>query len=242
MAKSAHFWIRKSHRYLGVLIGIQFLMWTLGGLYFSWSDLDEIHGDHLRGEASFLQANTPLISPQISIGHLPAPVDSIHSLQLVFVLNKPHYRIRYFTHTGTEVRIRTFLADAQTGSLRDPLTREEAIKVAQGQAHHSGSVKKVELLEQVGSHHEYREKPLPAYAIHFNEPAYTAYVGVETGSLETVRHSKWRIFDFLWMLHTMDYEGRDNFSNWLLKAFSIFGLFTVISGFGLYFVSSRRFR
>ncbi len=37
--------IRKIHRYLGLAIGIQFIMWTLSGLYFSWTDLDEIHGD-----------------------------------------------------------------------------------------------------------------------------------------------------------------------------------------------------
>jgi hypothetical protein len=40
----------------------------------------------------------------------------------------------------------------------------------------------------------------------------------------------------------MDYEGRDNFGNILLRAFSIFGLVTVISGFLLYFSSSKIFR
>jgi hypothetical protein len=40
----------------------------------------------------------------------------------------------------------------------------------------------------------------------------------------------------------MDYTGRDNFGNVLLRAFSIFGLITVFSGFALYFISSKRFR
>ena len=31
--------IRKTHRYLGVFIGLQFLAWTVSGLYFSWTDL-----------------------------------------------------------------------------------------------------------------------------------------------------------------------------------------------------------
>jgi hypothetical protein len=44
------------------------------------------------------------------------------------------------------------------------------------------------------------------------------------------------------MLHTMDYKGRDNLGNILLRAFSIFGLFTVFSGFALYFVSSKSLR
>ena len=42
------------------------------------------------------------------------------------------------------------------------------------------------------------------------------------------------------MLHTMDYQSRDNLGNWLLRAFSIFGLLTVASGFGLYFLSRKK--
>ena len=43
--------IRKTHRYLGVFIGLQFLAWTVSGLYFSWTDIDEIHGDQFRVES-----------------------------------------------------------------------------------------------------------------------------------------------------------------------------------------------
>ena len=42
--------IRKAHRYLGIFLGIQFLMWTISGMYFSWTDIDEIHGDHFKKE------------------------------------------------------------------------------------------------------------------------------------------------------------------------------------------------
>ena len=40
--------IRKTHRYLGLFLGIQFLFWTISGLYFSWTNLDEIHGDQFK--------------------------------------------------------------------------------------------------------------------------------------------------------------------------------------------------
>ncbi len=40
--------IRKAHRYLGLFLGIQFLFWTISGLYFSWTDLNEIHGDYFK--------------------------------------------------------------------------------------------------------------------------------------------------------------------------------------------------
>ena len=54
-------WIRKAHRYLGIFLGIQFLMWTISGMYFSWTDIDEIHGDQFKKEEpkqSFFQEFT----------------------------------------------------------------------------------------------------------------------------------------------------------------------------------------
>jgi hypothetical protein len=40
------------------------------------------------------------------------------------------------------------------------------------------------------------------------------------------------------MTHTMDYEGRDNFNTTVLRAFSLLGLITVLSGFLLWYISS----
>jgi hypothetical protein len=44
------------------------------------------------------------------------------------------------------------------------------------------------------------------------------------------------------MSHTMDYQGRDDFNNLLLRIFSLFGLFTVLSGFLLWATSSPTLR
>jgi hypothetical protein len=68
------------------------------------------------------------------------------------------------------------------------------------------------------------------------------YVSSEFGRVESFRNNKWRLFDLLWMMHTMDYKQRDNFNNWLLRAFSIFGLLTIFSGFALFWVSSKTIR
>jgi hypothetical protein len=62
------------------------------------------------------------------------------------------------------------------------------------------------------------------------------------GTVQKFRNDKWRVFDFLWMLHTMDYESRDEIGNLLLRLFSILGLITILSGFALYFTSSRWWR
>jgi len=64
------FYIRKSHRYLGVFIGIQFLFWTLGGLYFSWTDIDQIHGDDFKKEKAKIDFKKEFISPKAVIAEI----------------------------------------------------------------------------------------------------------------------------------------------------------------------------
>jgi len=238
--------IRRTHRYLGLFIGIQFLGWTISGLYFSWNDIDHVHGDHMRKRPHFISASSAFASPERSILELKSKtaVDSIHSIQLVSVVGKPVYQINYFSGHAGEVHLHTqcALVDATTGALRGALTREESIAVARDNVLPSAKIQKVELLENTDGHHEYRERPLPAYAVTFENPDCTVYVSTERGTYQTIRHNQWRAFDFLWMFHTMDYAGRDNFNNWLLKALSLFGLLTVLSGFTLYFISSRTLR
>jgi len=233
--------IRKTHRWLGVLIGIQFLAWTVSGLYFSWTDIDDIHGDPQMRHPPHLSASVEVVSPSVALNALAERevFDSVRSVELVDLIGKPVYRMNVYR----ELKLRTFLADATTGELRPPLSREEAEVVARWNYAGDADITKVERIESTGGHHEYRELPLPAYAVHFDDSVGTrVYVAADLGAVRAFRNSPWRAFDFLWMLHTMDYEGRDDFNNLLLRAFSLFGLATVASGFVLFFATSPVFR
>ncbi len=251
MAKSKHFYIRKSHRYLGLLLGIQFLLWTIGGLYFSWNDIDEVHGDFQMKRVPLLSSDIQLVSPSIVLDSIKKihRIDSLVSIQLIDILGKPVYQVRCIsalhdmqTHTDHH-DLMNHLADAQTGQLRSPLSEQEAVAVAKRHFIDNAEVVKIEKVDSIHAHHEYRSGELPAYAISFEHPSKTTvYVATELGTVQKFRNDKWRVFDFLWMLHTMDYEGRDNFGNILLRAFSVFGVITVLSGFLLYFISSKRFK
>ena len=234
--------IRRTHRFMGVILGVQFLFWTLGGLYFSWSNMDDVHGDPMKKPTPQYRTDFEFVSPKIALSNLKTKqnIDSVLSLNLIDVLGKPTYRIEYL-HGGHHKMYQ--LADALTGDLRDPLSKNEAVALAKQQFNGEPNVKTVKYLTDVNGHHEYRENPLPAYAVTFeHETATTVYVSTEMASVMKYRNTKWRIFDFLWMLHTMDYQSRDNLGIWLLRAFSIFGLLTIASGFTLFFISSKRFK
>lgn len=246
MAKSGTYRVRQIHRWLGLSIGIQLLLWTVGGLYFSWVDIDEVHGDDLHRPAPLVSGAASLASPAPALDAIrrDEPLDSLVDLSLASVLGRPTYRIAYFSHdaSGRAAR-RTRMADALTGELRPRLSRDEAVALARRSFTGRGDIADVEYLDEVGSHHEFRGQPLPAWAVRFQHDARpTAYVAADLGEVIRIRNAKWRAYDFLWMLHTMDFQGRDDFNNTVLRWMSVLGLVTVVSGFLLFGLTSPRLR
>lgn len=238
-----HHLIRRTHRFLGVCIGIQFIAWTIGGLYFSWSDMDEVHGDYDLLHVHDLPVSRDYISPSLFVDSINSlrPRAILADLKLIKLLDQPYWQATFEDTADVQQPLRSYLCHAVTGESRLPLTEAEATSVAMRQYLGKGKVESVEYLNEASSGHEYREQPLPAYAVTFDDARHTTiYVASELGVVTKARNKPWRQFDFLWMLHTMGYEERDNISNWLLRVFSIFGLITVVSGFVLFFVSRKR--
>lgn len=220
-------WIRKAHRYLGVFLGIQFLMWTVSGMYFSWTDINEIHGDQYKKE----QPKRASFNNLLGANQLKSK-QQIQTLELLEIAGKPYYWIN-----------ETTLFNASTGDIKNGITSDEAKQVATRYMLSDLKISGIKLIDEVGDQHEYRGRPLPAYEISYETPQnLKAYVAVENGAFQTVRHRDWRWFDFLWMTHTMDYQGRDNFNTIVLRAFSLLGLITVLSGFLLWYTSSPTIR
>ncbi len=126
MAKSKHYYIRRTHRYLGVTLGIQFLFWTISGLYFSWTNIDEIHGDFQHKHPPKLTSGIHLISPDSVFKQVIDKPVFINSIQLISILEKPFYSINYFAAKEAK----KLLENAETGMIRNPITKEEALQVA----------------------------------------------------------------------------------------------------------------
>ena len=215
---------RKAHRFLGIFIGIQFLFWTISGLYFSWTDLDKIHGDHYKKAVDKARVYLPSIKDTL-LQQLPFP---LHSIKV-----KSFGREKFFWVNDS------LLIDPNSGAILPEISTNQAIAVVQEYILPAYQPLGVERITAVGPHDEYRGRPLPAFKIHLSgEGNPVAYVDAVSGEFQRIRHTQWRWFDFLWMTHTMDYQGRDNFNTFLLRGFSLLGLITVLSGFALAFITS----
>lgn len=230
--------VRKSHRYLGLFLGIQFLFWTIGGLYFSWTNIKNIRGEDIRKGPHTINKEKLGISLNSIINEI-SKYDSVYvlkSIQIAAIFDTPYYQITFYNGKRTK----TVLANTLTNHIRLPISNKEAIMIAKNSLNVKSNLKSVEYINSTNGHHEYREKPLTAYAINFEGGVNTTvYVAAELGTVQTYRNNQWRFFDFLWMLHVMDYQNRDNINNWLLRIFSVIGLITLASGFLLFGLTKK---
>ena len=232
---------RTIHRWLGLIVGIQLLLWTAGGLFFSLNPIAKVRGETEAAEAPPVDPGAPGISPAAALIELLAdrPDAVIRSVVLRSHLEGAVYEIAYQAE-GEEHWV---LSDAATGALLPPVSREEAIAIAQQASSIESPIADVTLVTKTESGSEYRKRPLPAYRITFDDSLGTRlYISVERGMVTARRNDRWRLFDLMWMLHIMDYQERDNFNTTLLQAASALGLVTILSGFVLAGITSPRLR
>ena len=121
------------------------------------------------------------------------------------------------------------LADAASGAALAPLNRAQVEVLARAAYLGDGKLRAIEWL--TASPREVGGRPAPLWAVHFDDMVSTTlYYSPHTGELLTRRHALWRWFDFVWMLHIMDYGEREDVNNGLLRTSAIAGFAMTLSG------------
>ncbi len=225
--------IRKLHRKLGIVIGIQLLLWSSGGVIFSWIHIDNVRGDYESVPKEPISFKSDSILFPLAELFQVSQLKKIYEVKLGYLLDVPVYRL---FQNEDEVEI----YDAYSGSLLSPIDEEIALKIAENDFLSGYGIKKIEMVsDKVG---EYK-KSVPAFKIsveHWKNPH--IYVHANSGVITARRNSLWRLYDFFWMLHIMDYNERVDFNNLLIKGFSLFGVLTVSTGFTLFSLTTPVFR
>lgn len=234
---------RKVHRYLGLIIGVQLFLWTVSGMVFSWNSIRAVRGENMiRTESPVDLSSFQLRDINQVLASLSAPgADGFEpvAIHVRTLMDRPVYEVTGHGQQGQQ----TILIDAENGDRLSPIRPEQAGRIAQADFAEPVEVRSIERIDAVGPHSEYRGKELPAYRVALDHPTDTViYVSADRGVVTTRRNNRWRVFDFFWMLHTMDYQGRDGFNHWLLRIVSAFGLLTVLSGYFLWLKTSPRWR
>jgi uncharacterized iron-regulated membrane protein len=235
---------RKLHRWLGLAMALQIIAWMGSGLYFAIFPIEVIRGEHLTlpAEAPDASMLAELIPPaqawQQAIRELPAP-HRLKDISLQARDGSAWYRVA--GSAGEQAFTR--LVNGTDGRLAQRLDEQAVRALAESVLAVPATIDSVEWVEQVAPGGEIRGRQLPVWGVHFTDPeALSLYFDPWTGDVLARRTTRWRIFDFLWMLHIMDFDSRDDFNTPLLQWAAALGLLVSLSGVVFWAMTTRLFR
>lgn len=221
------FLIRTLHKWFGLVLGLQLLLWALSGAVMALIDHHKVSGEHsilpvaqLMSEA----APVPLATMQAAFG---APVVKLEL--------KPLFD-RWVYQATTADGVRLFEADTARPFVVDAaLARTLATARYAGQA----PIENVRLIEE--KTYETRKMAHPVWRVAYADDEHTAlFVSRDTGEVAGAKTDASRLWDIAWMLHIMDYTARESFNHPLIIMVATGVTWLVLSGFILLFRSFRR--
>jgi len=219
MQKSARW-----HIWLGWLVAVPLLLWTLSGLVMVARPIEEVRGHTLH------------------IEHQPAPV----RVQLGGATGDTLIREgKILDQRGRSVLIATFMdgsvrridlgAPGQT--MLPPVNEAEARAAVRHGVKGGDKVTSLKLFTVEQSPSDFR-KPIAAWQVTLADGTHV-YVGRDTGEIEAIRTPWWRFYDFMWGLHIMDLETREDTHHPLLIGFAALALASCLLGTALLFRRRR---
>jgi uncharacterized iron-regulated membrane protein len=218
--------LRVLHKWIGLLIGVQFLIWTISGAGMALIDMGAVGGGarpepapvHLSASDGWPKAQTELAGV------------AVKSVSLRPLLNRYVYDIE--TPAGT------VLFDATSGQ-RVHIDASAARRIATAAYPGDGAVKAVTSLDRLTP--AVREHELPIWRVDFNDPQNSSfYVSGSNGTLLERRNDSWRAWDILFMLHSMDYVNRSDFNHPLIVIVGFAAAWLAITGLWLLFRTGWR--
>lgn len=217
------------HKWIGIIVGVQIVLWVAGGLVMSAFPIELV-----RGETASAPPDTRPIDAaelQASLPSVLAAAGPVESLRTSRVAGRLYLEV---TRAG-QVPV---LVDAANGHLVEGVPAALARQVAEADFTGKGNVTSVTLQDARSA--EYRGA-LPVWRVEFDDARDTRlYVSPHTGRLVARRNDVWRLYDFFWMLHIMDYDERTDFNHPLLIVASVVALIVSVSGFWLLFYRVRK--
>ncbi|MBM3927330.1 MAG: hypothetical protein FJ335_02575 [Sphingomonadales bacterium] len=210
--------VRRIHKWLALVVGIQVVLWTATGFYMVVVHIDTIHGDHLVKTASVSTIPTSGLVPPAGVA---AAATGTTEVRLQQRLGAPMWRVQ------AEDGVSAY--DARTGARLAELSEADVRRIAASL--YSGSAPIVRATRLTTPVQELGKRPPPYWQVEFegwNRP--TLYIAPLTGELVAKRHLLWRVFDFAWMLHIMDYDTRSDVNNPLLRVATWSAFAMAVSG------------
>lgn len=215
-------WALQFHKWVALVVGIQVLLWAVGGLVMTAIPIDRVRGEHHVADA----VATPLLTTELKplaeaaarAGFAPTKAELRQTPRGVIWMLHP-------------VKGEPTMIDARTGERLAPFGADQAQAFARRAYRGGGSPVRAVLLPKAPQE---TGKEGPLWRVDFADAERTTlYLAPLTGETVSRRSDLWRFYDFFWRLHIMDWSKGENFNHPLIIGAAMLALTTVLSGFVL---------
>ena len=207
----------KWHIWLGWLVGAPILMWTVTGLIMVVKPIEEVRGNHLRTEVE-----ERMLPPDTDIA-IRLPDGSGKAVKSVATAMQGDRAITTLTYADGAID-----RFAEDGTQLAPVTDVEARLIVAERIVGGDRVVSVTRFDAADVPFDFR-RPVDVWQVALEDGTHV-YVGRHTGAIESVRTRWWRVFDFVWGLHIMDLQTREDTSHPILILFAILGVLGSLLG------------
>jgi uncharacterized iron-regulated membrane protein len=228
-ARNAMRTLARWHIWLGWLIGVPLILWTASGLFMVARPIEEVRGNHLRRPA-------------------PEPAAMPHDVSLAapfLETGRPGItEVTYRVERGRPVAIATLADksiarfDAVSGEAL-PLPDEATVRQVVARGIVGGEAIVSARLRPAENPPADWRRDEDVWQVALKDGTHV-YVDPGTTEIKAVRTRWWRAFDFMWGLHIMDLQTREDTSHPILIAFAALSLIGVSMGTVLLFRRRRR--
>lgn len=217
------------HKWVALVVGLQVLFWVGGGLVMTAIPIETVRSEHRVQKPDYPAfAIDTLIPVQTAAAGLSATIDKA---ELRHTPRGPAWVL-------TPAKGEPVVLSALNGRPFAAFPPAEALRMAQDAYRGEAQAEKATLFAEA-PRETGREGPL--WRVDFNDFEHTSfYLSPETGEVVTRRSGVWRLYDFFWRLHILDFKNGENFNHPTLIIITILTLSMVISGFILLWIKLAR--
>ena len=218
--------VRKIHKWVSLVVGIQLLLWLGTGLYFNVMDHKKVSGNQYRQAVD----NTA----KFDYSRLLTPADILvkaepaTSIKLIGLLNQPYYLVNYQKGLYAHFKNRYQLFHAYSG---EPLAIDKAFATKLAKQSYSGSGEVSSVHYIAGKLDDLPKQKNSSWQVNFSDSVNTSvYIEAESGRVVGHSDDDKRFAGIFFMLHFMDYQGEGSFNNWQIMLFAFITLWLTFSG------------
>lgn len=220
-------WIHQVHRWLGLIVLLQVLFWSSGGLLMAFLDFSDLYVDPPQPGLTLPALSPQMLATRLQQAGVKGPFDTF---QLVQRGGSTWFQVQ--PRSGDPLLVNSH------GQIVSPISETQIRNFARSYYRGTGALVQLEKLSRSGGNYV-SDRPL--WRARFADAAGTEiYLEPQTGALLARRKRSWGIYHLMWELHLTKYTPWSSVNKGLMALLALMNIVVALTGLLKFFSPGRK--